>query len=413
MLDLFDTPWDKLDTDSVREFLRTAGDEGVTWEAKADDQRGKLHPNSLRKAACGLANRLGGYILVGAKRDHETEQWSLPGITRPDREPELWVGRVLRDLRPVPDFVPKLWTVDGDRIAGVVWVAPVNEPPCMTPQGQVYERVSSETLPVTDPARLDALFRGGQQARGRAEHFATRAAHRALDTTPWFSERAVGVAVALAPVARRTDDIGSLLFVRSFRDELEEKLRLYSLKANPMRSRYEPEDPKHVQQQDAVSMSACFIERSGPTVRSDGEYRSLGRHLYFACDLQATWDGAVAASAALSTTATKDATDYAELLRPAWEAVVPLVELLGGYGSAHLAVHIYVAPDRPNEMPFMRGGAAVGPPPAPPTGTLFAGMPEHTLVARLTTVANPDPATFDSVCRELQRAAGREANEPE
>lgn len=210
MLDLFDAPWHQLDADAIRAFLRTAGDEGVTWEAKADDARGKLHANSLRKAACGLANRVGGYILVGAKRDRDTEQWSLPGIARPDREPELWVGRVLRDLRPVPDFVPKLWPVDGDRIAGVVWVAPVTEPPCMTPQGQVYERVSSETLPVTDPTRLDALFRGGQQARGRAEHFAHRAAHRALDTTPWFSERAVGVAVALAPVARKTDDISSL-----------------------------------------------------------------------------------------------------------------------------------------------------------------------------------------------------------
>lgn len=42
MLHLFETPWDDLDDDAVCEFLKTAGEEGVTWEAKADDKRGRL-----------------------------------------------------------------------------------------------------------------------------------------------------------------------------------------------------------------------------------------------------------------------------------------------------------------------------------------------------------------------------------
>ena len=118
MLELFETPWNDLDPDAVREFLTTAGDEGVTWEAKADDRRGHLRPDSLRKAACGFANRDGGYILVGARRDAETGEWSLPGITRPDAEPNLWIGRVLRGLRPVPHFEPRMWDLDHDRTAG-------------------------------------------------------------------------------------------------------------------------------------------------------------------------------------------------------------------------------------------------------------------------------------------------------
>jgi hypothetical protein len=189
--------------DAVREFLRAAGEEGVTWEAKADDKRGRLHRDSLRKAACGFANRDGGYVIVGAKRDADMGEWSLPGITKPDEEPELWIGRVLRSLRPSPRFEPQMWKLDDDRIAGVVWAELVEEPPCMPPQGQVIERVSGETLPVTNPCRLDALYRGGQQARGRAAHFANQAARRALDEPQWFSQRAVGVAMALASVAAR------------------------------------------------------------------------------------------------------------------------------------------------------------------------------------------------------------------
>jgi hypothetical protein len=67
MLPLFETPWDKLDRKAVEAFVKTAREEGVTWEAKADDEKGRLHPDSLRKAVGGLANRIGGYVLVGAK----------------------------------------------------------------------------------------------------------------------------------------------------------------------------------------------------------------------------------------------------------------------------------------------------------------------------------------------------------
>jgi predicted HTH transcriptional regulator len=125
MIDLFDTPWDDLTPDALRAWLKTAGEDGVTWEAKADDEkRGRLHADSLRKAACGFANRDGGYVIVGAKRDADSGEWDLPGITKPDEEPELWVGRVLRDLRPAPRFVPRAWTLDAGRIAAVVWIEP-------------------------------------------------------------------------------------------------------------------------------------------------------------------------------------------------------------------------------------------------------------------------------------------------
>jgi hypothetical protein len=407
VLPLFSTAWADLDPDAVRAFLADAGEEGVTWEAKADDKRGKLHPESLRKAACGFANRDGGYIIVGAKRDAETGEWTLPGIRRPAEEPELWIGQVLRALRPTPRAAPHAWPLDDGRIAAVVWIEPVDEPPCMTPQGQVYERVSGATVPVTDPARLDALFRGGQQARARAEYFANRAASRALDEPRWFSQRAVGVAVALASVGRQNDDIASRLFVASFRDAMGDALTQLFRTADPVRGRDTPEGGTRVQQQDALSMTAPFLQ--GSTADAGGS----GRRLYSEWRLQATWDGAVAASAALSPEAVEELMEHGEIVRPAWEAVVPLVERLGGSGSAQLAVRVYAAPDLPASMPLLRNGAVIQRPPPPPRGTLFARMSEHTLIGRWTAVADPDPDMLASVCRELQRAAGREALEPE
>src|SRR4051812_14567082 len=121
MLDLFESPWDDLDPHAVRDFLKTAREEGVTWEAKADDERGRLHADSLRKAECGLANRVGGYVLVGAKWNKGEKRWELPGITPPDEEPELWIGKVVRGLRPTPRFDAQVWTLDDDRVVAVVW----------------------------------------------------------------------------------------------------------------------------------------------------------------------------------------------------------------------------------------------------------------------------------------------------
>lgn len=407
MLPLFSTAWSDLDLDAVAGFLADAEEEGVTWEAKADDQRGRLHPDSLRKAACGLANRVGGYILIGAKWDKAAKRWELPGITRPDTEPELWVGKVLRGLRPTPVYETRAWTLADDRIAAVVWIAPVDEPPCMTPHGQVYERVSSETIPVTDPARLDALFRGGQHARARAEHFANRAANRALDAPRWHSDRAVGIAVALAPVGRKTDDLGSQLFIESFGSSMVDALQMFVRIGHPERSRVAPNRWERWQQQDALSLFAHFEQ--GGLFEPGGTGRRPSSTWY----LQATWDGAVVAAVALSPEAVGDLTDLGEVLTPAWKVIVPLAERLGGYGPAHLAAGVYAAPDLPRSMPLVRDGVAIQRPPPPPKGTLFAALPERTLMGRCVSIGAAASDVLSSMDRELRRAGGRETWEPD
>jgi hypothetical protein len=285
MIDLFDCSWDELDLDAVRRFLDDAGEEGVTWEAKADADGGRLRPDSIRKAACGLANVLGGYVIVGAKWDKAERTWTLPGIVPPDDEPLLWVGKVLRDLNPAPRHREKSWSTEGDRIVLVIWVDPVAEPPCMTSQGRIYERVSGETVPVQEPAILARLFARGDDARLRAEQFADRAALGAIAAASvWIGgQTSVGLAVALAPISRETGDITSRLFVPSFRDELAEKLWEFIVNRQPT-------DMTAFPSQAAYVVGAHF----------DNMELSLRQSWV----VRASWDGAVAAAAAFNPSGT-------------------------------------------------------------------------------------------------------------
>lgn len=380
---MFDRPWPRFHLDDLRAFLATAGEEGDTWEAKADGRK-PLHPDSVRRAGCGLANQIGGYVLVGAKWNRQELRWELPGIARPDPEPETWLGKVIRGLSPTPRHEARAWRLDGGRVAAVVRVEPVAEPPCMTRQGRVFIRVSGETLPVEDPALLERLFRNGRHARERAEQFAIRAARRALDAAEWRAERAVGITVALASVGRETDDIASRLFTPSFRTEVVQAAtdRLVALHptTNPTRwNRIE---------QDAFSYFVWFDE-DHVLLPGGGAQRQHRTEWH----LQATWDGAVAASMSFDEHALWHLPDFEELVRIAWREVALLVERLGGYGPAHMTVAI----------------ASV----QPSGQVLYGSLPVETRMDRHVGVGEPSEEVIASLRREAGRAAGLISDEPE
>jgi Putative DNA-binding domain len=400
MIELFSVPWSQVELEHVRAFLDDAAatddEEGVTWEAKADDERGRLRPDSIRKAACGLANQIGGYLIIGARRDKATGEWSLPGIAAPEEEPKLWTGKVLRRLQPVPRFDPKRWTLDDGRVVLVVQIEPVAEPPCMTPQGRVYERVSGETLPVEDPALLDRLFRRGDHARGRAERFARRAARRAMKAPRWKDERSVGIALALAAVGREKDDISSRLFVEATRDAITQSTWAFW-------GNITPDDIEVWQQQDAYAVLGQFDRH---VLLATGEEKRHVRHTWL---VQATWDGTVAASATFNRNCVESLTPFDEIVRRGWREVAALVERLGGYGPGHLAVVIAATQAGPLTLGDVEGER---PPTAPPPGTLYAALPKATWMGRTVSVGEPSDDVIDSLGRELHRAAGYFHDEP-
>ncbi len=175
MQQFFDRPWDSLDVESVRRFLADADDEGVLWEAKGTRVP---HRDSVRKAVCGFANSLGGYLILGAERRNNAS-WELTGLQFRHPEPGTWVGSLIAaGVSPLPVFDSKQFELGDGRQAVVVQVEPVAVPPCMTASGVVYQRVSGQTLPVTDQRVLADLLEKGATARGLHSGRAHRRASR-------------------------------------------------------------------------------------------------------------------------------------------------------------------------------------------------------------------------------------------
>lgn len=414
MINLFGLPWPSVELHHVEAFLADAGEEGVTWEAKADDDEerkppdgqepGKLRPATVRKAVSGLANQLGGYLIAGARWDKKAKKWMLPGIVVPDPEPELWLGKIIRGLNPTPRFDARAWLRPDGRVIAVVQVDPVDEPPCMTPQGHVYERVSGETIRVTDPTLLDALIRRGRQARELSETFADRAAQRALDAIRWKFERTAGLSIAVAPIGRETDDIGSRLFTPEFTGALVKSLWAFFQSGQYS----QPDNMERWTQQDAFTALAHFHSRR--VLHVEGRATTQARITWL---VQATWDGAVAASATFSEQAMIGGFSAPErVILPAWQQLDGLAQLLGGYGPAHLSVLVHAAQEKIAGTPILIDDAAGTAPPPPPDGTLYRGLPERTKLGRSIMIGDPDQDVLVSLHRELQRAGGIESYEP-
>jgi predicted HTH transcriptional regulator len=162
---IFRVDWDDLELDDVAAFLADAGDEGLTWEAKGTE---RPHPGSVRKHASGFANSIGGVLLIGVNR--QDEAWVSDGVDFEGEEPAPWLGRVIRNgLRPVPQYDVKAWPTGDGRQLAVVRIDAVPDPPCMTMSGEVFERVSGETVRVIDPAVLARLTDRGKVAEAEAE----------------------------------------------------------------------------------------------------------------------------------------------------------------------------------------------------------------------------------------------------
>lgn len=401
MFDLFGTAWSRLSAEDVEAFLGEADKEGVTWEAKADSEQSSLRPDSIRKAACGFANQIGGYLILGARKT-EGAGWALPGIARPADEPEVWVGQILRRLQPVPGFAVKAWPRAGacDRVAIIIQIEPVAVPPCMTPQGRVYERVTGETLPVEDPILLDKLFRRGENARALAAERAPRAATRALETSGWFFQKSVGLAVGLAPLARETDDISSRLFTQETRNAMVQASWDLLTSLRPEGS---PDQVAQQPQQDAHAALLHFDEHRNWGLAHD--VKSTTRSTWLT---QAHWDGSVAASLTLSDGDAEQAPPPEDMIATLWRVIVPLCRRLGGYGSAQLSLVIAVTK---TSASVVRGQAAHGPGRPPPKESLYALLEPATQADRVVDLADPSDEVVASLGREIKRAAGQVQDE--
>jgi hypothetical protein len=215
---ILDSPLSAIDVADVESFLSGVSGESLTWEGKATNPLPE-QKREIRRQVCGFANQLGGLLIIGADQDKPTGVWSLPGVGRGGlkEDPHDWIARVISGgLREVPPFEVRCFT-RGEQVVALIRVSPAPEPPCMTIDGVVHQRVVGETLRVVDPRVLGYLIARGERARAEARRAATCAQESSWDVE---ADRRF-VALGMSPIFRATDPTARL-FVQSYRVLLSE-----------------------------------------------------------------------------------------------------------------------------------------------------------------------------------------------
>lgn len=365
VLDFFGTRWGELTVETLEAFLADAGDEGLTWEAKGRDEP---HRDAVRKAGCGFANAGGGFLIIGAERQ-AAGGWTLNGVTFRSPEPGTWLSSLLAEggLSPRPPFDVKAFERDDGRVAAVLAVDPVAVPPCVTASGVVYQRVTGQTLPITDQRVLSELFARGRAARDQAEALALRASVRALrEPEPLPAEQAL-FSIAVCPI-RGADDKAAVMFSWRFRELIDNLV--------------------HTQLQDRMARHSVRVELAQDRLRAWPAGFSTGGGCW---TLAVYWDGSV--SAVFSAGATElYVDDLIARVHRGWNAVVEAAKAAGGVGEAHLVLRIR------GEHAAVTGHRE--PHPTQP-------------IQRWTELREPTTNELGSLTRELQRGFGQEAWEPE
>jgi Putative DNA-binding domain len=355
----FDTDWQDLTVEHIERFLATAGDEGLTWEAKGNCEP---HRDSIRKAVCGFANAVGGYLIIGAERTENG--WRLPGVTFRHEEPNTWLASIVANggVTPIPRFDVKVFDREDGRRAAVVAVEPVDAAPCITASGIVYQRVSGQTFPVTDQRVLADLIQQGAAARYNAEETALRAAKRLLGEPAILEPGESLFAAGLSAISGPTDKAAVLFseeFSKSFGAVVTERLQ-------PDRVvRYSTHGSIH---QDCL--------KAWPASREFGQ----------AMTAAAFWDGSVAVVQSVRGNELHIPTLAGNIGR-SWKALAEIARQLENRGEAHLAV--LVNSDHP-------AIAQIG-----------SDIPRYP-IQRWTEVREPTRDELASVERELERGFGHE-----
>lgn len=380
MESIFRVLWEHVGLDDVRAFLATAGDEGIRWEAKAADPRrddARIEAGPVREAICGLANSVGGFVILGAVRDKKTGEWSLPGVAFPG-EPTTWLDDVAESLRPRPRIdVGRVWNLDDDRVAVVVRVEPVAVPPCMTAGGQIFERTSGKTVRVTEPLVLARLMERGDAARAAAESGA-RLGVGFVSEGALRDQRGVIVRLGLRTTGYEPD-IASRLFRESTAEQVE-KIVCDNLKQD----RYTRNQSALTQvQQEKLTASTVPGAFVTDPAGGDRVWQVVG-----------VWSGAVGIRCEGNDPEIGIELLFEDIVVPAWRAAASIVPVLGGYGSAHIVLTVAAT---------INTGRAEWPP-----SNVHGGPIERDL-----DTVEVDPSVVESLKREVLRSMGYPAWEPE
>lgn len=354
----FGASWDELTLDDLRDFFAEARLEGLTWEAKS----GAVRAEHVRQAVCGFGNSVrGGFLVLGVTQEGREGGWRLGGWT-PPAEVDTWIGDCLANggVEPMPPTDVRSWPLENREWLAIVSVRSVAVPPCMTASGQVFERLSGQTVQVRDPGSLRRLFERGEAALARAAQTADAGRADLAESPPLARQGKLVISVASPSLP---GDVAARVFRASTREAIAAVLN------GPLAT-----DLLWIQRiGGSVSQHALTLWNMVGGTDNEGYTVRIGRH------------GSVALSlsdpdldSGLSLVARGD-----PRAGRMWTEAAALLELLGVAGPAHVAIRAY--------------DPRVGP----------------TDLDRATSVAPPTMEELESVTRESQRAQGTAAYEPE
>lgn len=158
MININGKEWALLEATDIQEtFSEPDFDESFYFEFKDD----RVTTQKLIKEVSAFANTFGGYIFIGISDDKKIE-----GCTAWN---EQRIHTTIHDsISPTPSFDVKKFTCN-TKIVYIIKIDEGAEPPYVTNEGRIYERLSSGALPIKDSVRLSQIYSKREQYLSKLE----------------------------------------------------------------------------------------------------------------------------------------------------------------------------------------------------------------------------------------------------
>lgn len=158
MVNINGKEWDALRASDVKRFLSEQDfEESFYFELKDD----KVITKKLMEEISAFSNTFGGYIFLGVSDKNQIE-----GCTHWN---EQRIHTTIHDsITPTPVFDIKKFTCDKKKIY-VIKVEEGGEPPYITNNGKIYERLSSGSFTIKDSTKLSQIYNKREQLSAKME----------------------------------------------------------------------------------------------------------------------------------------------------------------------------------------------------------------------------------------------------
>ena len=158
MININGKEWALLEATDIQEtFSEPDFDESFYFEFKDD----RVTTQKLIKEVSAFANTFGGYIFIGISDDKKIE-----GCTAWN---EQRIHTTIHDsISPTPSFDVKKFTCN-TKVVYIIKIDEGAEPPYVTNEGRIYERLSSGSLPIKDSVRLSQIYSKREQYLSKLE----------------------------------------------------------------------------------------------------------------------------------------------------------------------------------------------------------------------------------------------------